>query len=81
MNASGRAQVEVADSGPGIASEDIPRVFEPDFSRKKNGGLGLAIVHKIIADHGGSIRFEQNMPTGARFIIELAVRDREVQSS
>jgi two-component system nitrogen regulation sensor histidine kinase NtrY len=82
MNASGRAQVEVADNGPGIASEDIPRVFEPDFSRKKkNGGLGLAIVHKIIADHGGSIRFERNMPTGARFIIELAVRDREAQSS
>jgi len=84
MNAAGRAQVEVADSGPGIAPEDVPRVFEPDFSRKKaNGGLGLAIVHKIIADHGGSIRFEQNMPTGARFIIELAaaVRNREVQSS
>jgi two-component system nitrogen regulation sensor histidine kinase NtrY len=84
MNAAGRAQVEVADSGPGIAPEDVPRVFEPDFSRKKkNGGLGLAIVHKIIADHGGSIRFEQNMPTGARFIIEFAVvvRNREVQSS
>ena len=84
MNAAGRAQVEVADSGPGIAPEDVPRVFEPDFSRKKtNGGLGLAIVHKIIADHGGSIRFEQNMPTGARFILEFAavVRNREVQSS
>jgi two-component system nitrogen regulation sensor histidine kinase NtrY len=84
MNAAGRAQVEVADSGPGIAPEDVPRVFEPDFSRKKtNGGLGLAIVHKIIADHGGSIRFERNMPTGARFIMEFAavVRNREVQSS
>jgi len=82
LNASGRAQVEVADNGPGIAPEDAFRVFEPDFSRKKrNGGLGLAIVHKIIADHGGSIRFEQNMPRGARFIIELAVSNREVQSS
>jgi two-component system, NtrC family, nitrogen regulation sensor histidine kinase NtrY len=76
MNASGRAQVEVADSGPGIAPEDVPRVFEPDFSRKKkNGGLGLAIVHKIIADHGGSIRFEQNTPAGARFILDLAVKN------
>ncbi len=84
MNASGRAQVEVADNGPGIAPEDAPRVFEPDFSRKKkNGGLGLAIVHKIIADHGGSIRFERNTPTGVRFIIEFAatVRNREVQIS
>ncbi len=73
MNAAGRARVEVADSGPGIAPGDVPRVFEPDFSRKKkNGGLGLAIVHKIIADHGGSIRFEKNAPTGARFIIEFA---------
>jgi len=82
MNASGRAQVDVADNGPGIAPEDVPRVFEPDFSRKKkNGGLGLAIVHKIIADHGGSIRYERNTPRGARFIIELAVRNKEVQSS
>ncbi len=73
MNAAGRARVEVADSGPGIAPGDVPRVFEPDFSRKKkNGGLGLAIVHKIISDHGGSIRFEKNAPTGARFIIEFA---------
>jgi len=84
MNASGRAQVEVADNGPGIAPEDVPRVFEPDFSRKKkNGGLGLAIVHKIIADHGGSIRFEQNTPRGARFIMEFAavVGNKEAQRS
>lgn len=84
MNASGRAQIDVADNGPGIAAEAGSKVFEPDFSsKKKNGGLGLAIVQKIIVDHGGVIRFERNKPEGARFIVELAVmaRNAEHQSS
>ncbi|HLE41256.1 MAG TPA: ATP-binding protein, partial [Nitrospirota bacterium] len=50
------------------------RLFEPYFSRtKKGGGLGLAIVEKIIADHGGSIQVVQNRPRGAKFIIDLPV--------
>jgi two-component system nitrogen regulation sensor histidine kinase NtrY len=68
-------RVEVADSGPGISVEDVSRLFEPYFSRKKKGGgLGLAIVERIIADHNGSIHAEQNHPHGARFIIELPVK-------
>jgi two-component system nitrogen regulation sensor histidine kinase NtrY len=84
MTSSGMAQIDVADEGPGIADEDVPKLFQPDFSRKnKKSGLGLAIVHRIILDHSGTIRVSQNDPSGARFIIELPVpvRSAEVQSS
>jgi two-component system nitrogen regulation sensor histidine kinase NtrY len=72
---NGMARIEVVDDGPGISTEDVARLFEPYFSRKKKGGgLGLAIVERIIADHNGSIHAEQNKPHGARFIIELPVK-------
>jgi two-component system, NtrC family, nitrogen regulation sensor histidine kinase NtrY len=72
MTGPGKAQIEIADEGSGIAAEDVPKLFQPDFSRKKKkSGLGLAIVQRIIKDHSGSIRVEQNAPRGARFIIEL----------
>lgn len=75
MTSAGMAQVEVADEGPGIAAEDLPKLFQPEFSRKKKkSGLGLAIVLRIIKDHRGSIRVEQNHPRGARFLIDLPVR-------
>ncbi len=75
MTATGMAQIEVRDEGPGISAEDLPRLFQPDFSRKKKkSGLGLAIVLRIIKDHGGSIRAAENTPRGARFIIELPVK-------
>jgi two-component system, NtrC family, nitrogen regulation sensor histidine kinase NtrY len=67
-----RVRLEVADTGVGIAERDKGRVFEPYFSTKRGGtGLGLAIVQSIIADHQGHIRVEDNLPHGARFIIEL----------
>jgi two-component system nitrogen regulation sensor histidine kinase NtrY len=75
MTPGGMAQIEVADEGPGIAAEDVPRLFQPDFSRKKKkSGLGLAIVLRIIKDHSGTIRVEQNAPKGARFVVELPAR-------
>jgi len=69
-------KIEVADTGTGISTEDKERLFEPYFSTKKSGtGLGLAIVSKIIEDHNGygSIRVEDNLPRGTKFIIELPV--------
>jgi two-component system nitrogen regulation sensor histidine kinase NtrY len=49
-------------------------LFLPYFSTKKRGtGLGLAIVNRIVADHRGSIRVEENSPVGAKFIVELPV--------
>src|SRR5581483_4374103 len=67
-------EISVADSGPGVTPEIKERLFLPYFSTKKRGtGLGLAIVSRIIEDHQGSIRVEENDPVGARFIIELPV--------
>jgi two-component system nitrogen regulation sensor histidine kinase NtrY len=70
--ASGTVRLEVADDGPGIRPEDRDRLFLPYFSTKRKGtGLGLAIVHRIVSDHRGRIRVEDNLPRGARFVIEL----------
>ena len=72
---TGVARVEVADEGAGILPEDREKLFQPYFSKKKSGaGLGLAIVNRIISDHGGYIRVQGNEPKGARFIIELPVK-------
>jgi two-component system nitrogen regulation sensor histidine kinase NtrY len=65
-------RIEVADDGPGIAPEDKEKLFLPYFSTKRRGtGLGLAIVNRIVSDHNGYIRVEDNRPRGARFVIEL----------
>lgn len=75
LDKDGFLRIEVADNGPGIEPEDLPRLFDPYFSRKrKGGGLGLAIVERIIADHNGSIHAESNMPNGAKFVIRLPAR-------
>lgn len=65
-------EVEIADTGCGISTEDKEKLFLPYFSTKKRGtGLGLAIVSHIVAEHHAQIRVEDNTPKGARFIIEL----------
>ena len=67
-------EITVADTGHGVTRELKERLFLPYFSTKKRGtGLGLAIVSRIVEDHHGSIRVEENRPTGARFVIELPV--------
>jgi len=65
-------EIIIEDSGPGIPPEDKERLFLPYFSTKRSGtGLGLAIVNRIVAEHHGSIRVEENFPTGTKFVIEL----------
>ncbi|HET7441951.1 MAG TPA: ATP-binding protein [Terriglobales bacterium] len=67
-------ELVVADSGHGVTQDLKEKLFLPYFSTKKRGtGLGLAIVSRIIEDHRGSIRVEENKPVGARFIVELPV--------
>lgn len=65
-------EISVADTGHGVTRELKEKLFLPYFSTKKRGtGLGLAIVSRIVEDHHGSIRVEENRPVGARFIVEL----------
>ncbi len=62
----------VEDTGEGIPSGDLRRLFQPYFSTRGRGtGLGLAIVSRIINEHGGRVYAEANTPRGARFVIEL----------
>ena len=73
---AGREAIEIviSDTGPGVTPELKEKLFLPYFSTKKRGtGLGLAIVSRIVEDHHGSIRVEENQPLGARFILELPV--------
>lgn len=67
-------EIEIADTGHGITDEVKERLFLPYVSTKKRGtGLGLSIVSRIMQEHNGSIRIEENHPAGARFILELPV--------
>jgi len=66
----------VADSGHGISPEDKDKLFLPHFSTKERGtGLGLAISSRIVAEHHGTLRVEDNTPVGARFILQLPVAE------
>jgi two-component system nitrogen regulation sensor histidine kinase NtrY len=72
LAAAGRVLLEVADTGQGFPPEDRDRLFLPYYSTKRStGGLGLAIVSRIVVEHGGEIRIEENQPKGTRVIIEL----------
>jgi two-component system nitrogen regulation sensor histidine kinase NtrY len=65
-------EIEISDSGHGISPEDKERLFLPHFSTKERGtGLGLAIASRIVAEHNGTIRVEDNLPTGSRFLIRF----------
>ncbi len=72
--APGIVRLQVRDTGPGIAGEALPRVFEPFFSTKDIGrgtGLGLAFAYGIIKDHGGTISADNHPDGGAVLTIEL----------
>ncbi|MGH9859509.1 MAG: sensor histidine kinase, partial [Candidatus Acidiferrales bacterium] len=69
-------EIAVADSGHGISPEDKEQLFLPHFSTRGRGtGLGLAIAARIVAEHGGAIRAEDNFPVGAKFIVRLPVME------
>jgi two-component system, NtrC family, nitrogen regulation sensor histidine kinase NtrY len=76
--ASDRVMLIVEDNGPGIPGDLKDKVFAPYFTTKhsKGGtGLGLAIVHRIVSDHGGRIAVADAPGGGARFAIELPLRN------
>ena len=72
-NEEGWARIAIADSGSGIAPEDVAHIFEPLYSTKRGAGLGvgLAAVREIISGLGGRISVETVPGSGTLFIIEL----------
>ena len=67
-------QVEIGDTGCGIPSEQMPRLFEPFFSKAPGGtGMGLVIVKKIIEDHSGNIEVQSEQGIGTSVLISLPI--------
>ena len=74
---AGWQRIVVADNGPGVAPEALPKLFRPFFTTKSNGtGLGLAVVQKIIVQHGGQVEVRNCTKGGAEFIVTLPLPRR-----
>jgi PAS domain S-box-containing protein len=69
---NGFQRITIFDNGPGIAKEALAKLFRPFFTTKANGtGLGLAVVQKIIVQHGGQVEARNRAEGGAAFIVTL----------
>jgi signal transduction histidine kinase len=74
QDSSGDVWIEVADTGTGIADDDLQRIFEPFFSTKSDGkgvGLGLPMVYGIVREHGGTVSVDSGVGRGTTFRITL----------
>jgi two-component system sensor histidine kinase PilS (NtrC family) len=72
MTAGGCLVLRVSDTGEGIEAADLGHIFEPFFSTKSDGtGLGLALVHRIVQDHGGEIDVYSRPRVGSTFTVTL----------
>jgi len=69
--------ISVRDQGPGIAEEDMDKIFNPFFTTKEAGtGLGLSVVHQIVTQHGGVVNAEQNPEGGMTFSLVIPQQQR-----
>ena len=72
--------IDIADTGPGIPEEDLPRIFEPFFTTKEEGkgtGLGLSLVYRIVETHGGTINVSSRLGEGTAFHMEFPFKREE----
>ena len=84
MPLPGGVRIEVADDGPGIAREHLPRIFNPFFTTKgpdQGRGLGLSVAYGIVKEHGGRLWAENVAEGGALFVVELPVSLRRTERS
>jgi PAS domain S-box-containing protein len=69
---TGFQRITISDNGPGIAEQALPNLFHPFFTTKPQGtGLGLAVVQKIVVQHGGQVEARNQAVGGAIFIVTL----------
>lgn len=72
-----RVEISFADSGQGIAAENLSRIFNPFFTTRQEGtGLGLAITHRIIQGHGGRLEVASQVGKGTTFTVVLPVEEQ-----
>jgi signal transduction histidine kinase len=73
LRGAGRSVLfEVQDQGAGIAADQLDNIFEPFFTTKESGtGLGLALVHQMVVEHGGSITVDSEVGRGTVFRVSL----------
>lgn len=75
----GRVVLEVSDTGPGIAPDELERIFEPLVTSKSRGiGLGLAVSRTLAAQNGGSLHVRSEVGVGSTFELSLPVGNQEV---
>ncbi len=68
------------DNGPGVPESLHEQIFDPFFTTRANGtGLGLAVVHAVIAAHHGTVELDTSYATGARFVVRLPIQQHEQQ--
>ncbi len=74
LKAQGMIEISVADTGVGVEENLRSMIFEPYFSTREEGtGLGLAITQRIVEEHGGTIAYMENHPSGSVFSIRIPV--------
>ncbi len=73
-------RIRVIDDGPGVAPEDLGRIFDPFYTRREGGsGMGLAIAHRAVQAHGGALLVSSTLGEGATFAIILPRRDPQAR--
>ncbi|MBT8368048.1 MAG: PAS domain-containing protein [Deltaproteobacteria bacterium] len=75
---NGGLNIQISDTGHGIAAEDLPKIFDPYFTTKSSGtGLGLAIAHNIVEAMGGTIEVKSKADKGTTFTLTIPLREKQ----
>lgn len=78
VRSNSRGEICVIDQGRGFTAEDLPRVFEPFFSKRKGGtGLGLALVYQIVSEQGGEVVASNRAGGGAEVVISIPTKSSQ----
>jgi len=85
LQAGRYVRISVADAGPGIGDDKLARIFDPYFSTKARGGqhgigLGLAICHAVVTEHGGAITVDSKIGAGTTFHVYLPATNQPIPS-